>query len=36
MWRENSVYNGGMKEMGSGYEVLVAKCEWKLLDGSGI
>jgi len=36
MWRENSVSNSGLKQMRSGYEVLVAKGEWEQLEHSGI
>ena len=36
MWRDNLVANGGLKEMGNGHQMLVAKTEGKLLEDSRI
>jgi hypothetical protein len=36
MWREKAVANCGYEEMCNGYEMLVAKVEGKLLEGSGL
>jgi hypothetical protein len=36
MFCENRVSNGGLKEMGNGYEILVTKSIGKLLEDPGI